>query len=107
MTSLKITYGTNEQVIISNDMLGTNGRISLTQNIISTTFTVMTDIMLALRDKYKEIADKKITNITFINEDTEILNFETTSYDFEVNWKVDCTSRFYQEVISINCTVKN
>ena len=30
MTSLKITYGTNEQVVISNDMLGTNGRISLT-----------------------------------------------------------------------------
>lgn len=107
MTSLKIVYGENSNLLVDGGTLGNNGRISVNQNKDHISFSINTDIKLGLKENFQTINEQEIKNIILLDDDAEIINLNLTDYFYEINWNVTLASKYYEEVLVIDCNKKD
>lgn len=103
MASLKIIFSEGQPVIINTEDIGQNGRISLNENINSTIFSINSESVLVLKDIYYSLIDKKITEISLLEAESEIFKVTVDNYYPEINWNINTGFKYYQEILTITC----
>lgn len=102
MANLKIIFSEGQPVIINTEDIGQNGRISLNENIDSTIFSINSESVLVLKDIYYSLIDKKITEISLLEAESEIFKVTVDNYP-EINWNINISFKYYQEILTITC----